>query len=61
MPIYEYKCCECGVSQEKLQSYMQRKDEVPCKECNGAAKRLEVNKTSFTLKGKGWYKDGYQK
>jgi len=61
MPIYEYKCSGCGVSQEKLQAYTQRKDEVPCKECGGTAKRLEVNRTSFSLKGKGWYKDGYQK
>jgi putative FmdB family regulatory protein len=61
MPIYEYKCVECDSSQEKLQSYMQRKDEIKCDKCDGTAKRLEVNKTSFSLKGKGWYKDGYQK
>ena len=61
MPIYEYKCCECGFSQEKIQSYQDRKEQITCSKCDGTARRLVVNKTSFSLKGSGWYKDGYQK
>jgi len=29
-----------------------------CPECGGPVDRL-VSQTSFTLKGAGWYKDGY--
>ena len=58
MPIYEYKC-ECGVSYEKLQAYTQCRDWIPCGHCGGKAERLKVNRTSFSLKGKGGYKDHY--
>ena len=61
MPIYEYKCDDCGISKEKLQSHSERTDDIECDKCDGTAKRLAVNKTSFTLKGGGWYKDGYTK
>lgn len=61
MPLFEYKCGDCGRSQEKLQSYSKRKDEIECDQCDGTAKRLVVNQTNFSLKGGGWYKDGYTK
>lgn len=60
MPIFEYKC-ECGFSTEKIQPFGKRTDHVKCGKCDQVAKRLEINKTSFTLNGGGWYKDGYQK
>ena len=31
---------------------------APCPKCGGTGKRL-ISQTSFTLKGGGWYKDGY--
>jgi predicted nucleic acid-binding Zn ribbon protein len=67
MPTYEYEC-EAGHTFEEVQSI---KDD-PIKECpvvipfsgpdhekcGAPAKRL-ISKTSFVLKGGGWFKDGY--
>ncbi len=57
MPIYEYKCNDCGIEFEANQ----RMDEAPlttCEECSGSVNRL-ISFTSFSLKGSGWYSDGY--
>ena len=60
MPLFEFKC-SCGKSEEHLQAFSKRQDFVTCRECGGEAKRVEVSKTSFTLKGTGWFVDGYHK
>lgn len=58
MPTYEYECSK-GHRFEFDQSI---KDEPlkTCrkKECRARAKRL-ISRTSFTLKGGGWFSDGY--
>lgn len=56
MPIYEYKC-ESGHEFELRQSI---KDE-PAKRCPICQRRCQrlISRTSFHLKGDGWYKDGY--
>ncbi len=57
MPIYEYKCNDCGIEFEANQ----RMDEDPlttCEQCSGSVNRL-ISFTSFSLKGSGWYSDGY--
>lgn len=56
MPIYEYKC-EAGHEFELQQSI---KDE-PVKTCPICQRRCQrlISRTSFHLKGDGWYKDGY--
>lgn len=57
MPIYEYRCEKCHKTFEKFQKI----SEAPlatCKDCGGSVKRL-ISETSFSLKGGGWYKDGY--
>lgn len=58
MPIYDYLCKQCGHEWE----VEQRITEDPIKKCPtcGAleAKRL-ISKTSFVLKGGGWYNDLY--
>jgi len=71
MPIYEYKCQLCGFSFE----IMQKVHEVApnCiktlvsgsidsieKLCGGKCEKL-ISKSSFALKGGGWYQDGYVK
>jgi len=33
---------------------------APCPKCGDTADRV-ISQTSFTLKGGGWYKDGYSK
>src|SRR5262245_32394111 len=54
MPIYEYRCGECGFQKE----YMQRMSDAPLKECPQCGKRSFnklVSAAGFQLKGTGWY------
>lgn len=58
MPIYEYKCQNCGSVIEKLQKY----SDDPLKHCDkcdtdGLEKVLSAN-TGFCLMGYGWDKPG---
>lgn len=59
MPIYEYACAQCGKTSDVLQKVS---DPAPptCTECGaqGTLSRL-VSRTSFVLKGGGWYSDLY--
>jgi putative FmdB family regulatory protein len=58
VPIYEYVCEECG----RLTEVMQRmSDPAPaaCPECGAAKLARIVSRTSFQLKGGGWYSDLY--
>lgn len=59
MPIYEYGCSQCGKTQDVLQKIS---DPAPskCEHC-GAEDTLsrQVSRTSFVLKGGGWYSDLY--
>ena len=57
MPIYEYECTSCC----KVIEVIQRMTEDPltnCPDCSGPVSKL-VSKSSFQLKGGGWYADGY--
>ena len=57
MPIYEYRCRTCSHEFETVQrvgARMLRK----CPECSGRLDKL-VSRTSFQLKGGGWYAQGY--
>jgi putative FmdB family regulatory protein len=54
MPIYEYRCGECGAQTEILQ----RISDAPlsiCPECGKAALTKLVSAAGFQLKGTGWY------
>jgi putative FmdB family regulatory protein len=57
MPIYEYNCKSCGKHFECMQK-MSEPPIAPCPKCGGTADRI-ISITSFSLKGSGWYKDGY--
>ncbi|MFH1831162.1 MAG: zinc ribbon domain-containing protein [Pseudomonadota bacterium] len=57
MPIYEYNCKSCGKRFECMQK-ISEPPIAPCPKCGGTADRI-ISKTSFLLKGGGWYKDGY--
>ena len=53
MPIYEYKCDDCGEIFEAIQKISDKKL-TNCKLCdNGNVKRL-VSSPGFRLKGSGW-------
>jgi putative FmdB family regulatory protein len=59
MPIYEYKCLKCRNEFEA----MQKISESPlkkCTSCGGPVKRL-ISRSSFQLKGSGWYMTDYAK
>lgn len=57
MPIYEYECPNCGKHYEIFQKFsdepLQR-----CPECGGHVHKL-ISRTSFILKGTGWYVTDY--
>jgi len=59
MPIYEYECSQCHQTSDALQKV---NDPAPesCPRC-GAQHTLSrlVSRTSFVLKGGGWYADLY--
>jgi putative FmdB family regulatory protein len=57
MPIYEYRCLSCGDTLEVLQKMGSGKLRK-CRKCSGKLERL-VSRTSFMLKGGGWFDSGY--
>ncbi|MFT6142674.1 MAG: putative FmdB family regulatory protein [Myxococcota bacterium] len=57
MPLYEYVCESCSSRFEKLMRLSDPKPECP--ECGAVDVKKQVSAASFSLKGGGWYKDGY--
>ncbi len=57
MPIYEYKCDKCGLVFEARQKFSDAPLKT-CRECDGDVSKL-ISNTAFTLKGGGWYDQGY--
>ncbi len=57
MPVYEYECLKCKKNFEAFQK-LSEKPLKKCSFCGGPVQRL-ISQTSFSLKGGGWYKDGY--
>jgi len=58
MPIYDYGCKACGHEFEREQ----RISDKPIKKCPACGKlqaRRLISRTSFVLKGSGWYSDLY--
>ena len=63
MPIYNYRCTNCNIEFEKIMSLKDRYENkvlVICPSCGSEENNIMVARTSFTLKGEGWYKDGYK-
>ncbi len=57
MPLYEYKCKECGLVFEARQKF----SDAPlteCRNCGGPVEKL-ISQSAFSLKGGGWYDQGY--
>lgn len=57
MPIYEYKCLQCG---EVFEAFQKITDQplTKCRTCHGKVEKL-ISHTSFQLKGSGWYLTDY--
>ncbi len=53
MPIYEYRCDQCGLEKE----YLQKISDAPisvCPSCGSSMTKL-ISAAGFQLKGSGWY------
>ena len=57
MPIYEYECEKCGAHLEVIQR-MGDKALTRCSKCRGKVRKV-VSRSSFQLKGGGWYVTDY--
>ena len=54
MPIYAYRCQECGHSKDVIQKF----SDAPltqCPACGADAFRKQLTAPAFQLKGSGWY------
>jgi len=54
MPIYEYKCSECGHRDDHLQKVSERPLKV-CPACGRKTYKKQLSAAGFQLKGSGWY------
>lgn len=59
MPIYEYKCVDCGEVFEAFQK-MHDAPVTQCRFCSGRVEKI-ISHTSFQLKGSGWYLTDYSR
>src|SRR5689334_22524150 len=59
MPIYEYRCNACN-NQFELRQKFSDPPADRCSKCGGTVHKI-VSATSFSLKGAGWFGDGYGK
>lgn len=55
MPVYEFECPHGKIIEELVPMGT---EEIVCPECQQQAKRI-ISPCTFTLKGGGWYADGY--
>ncbi len=54
MPIYAYRCAECGFSKDVLQKI----SDAPlttCPSCSKQGFQKQITAAGFQLKGTGWY------
>tara|TARA_Y100001970_G_scaffold277789_1_gene382530 strand:- start:3398 stop:3679 length:282 start_codon:yes stop_codon:yes gene_type:complete len=59
MPIYEYKCSNCGHQFEKIQKF----SDQPLKKCPNCDKKTLnklISSPSFRLSGSGWYETDFK-
>ena len=54
MPIYAYRCEECGFAKDVLQK-MSDDPLTDCLECGKPSFKKQVTAAGFQLKGSGWY------
>lgn len=58
MPVYEYRCDACNIQFELRQKFSDPPADR-CPKCGGGPVRKLVSAASFSLKGAGWFGDGY--
>ncbi len=57
MPLYPYRCTQCGHRFEKIQSFSAAPVKV-CPQCGGAVERV-LTAPGLQFKGAGWYVNDY--
>ena len=59
MPIYEYRCENCGHEMEAIQK-ISEPPLVDCPQCEAAGLRKKISAVAFRLKGSGWYETDFK-
>lgn len=57
MPLYEYRCPDCGHQFELIQKFSDPPT-IPCTDCGKTANR-QLSSPAFQFKGSGWYVTDY--
>ena len=57
LPLYEYRCTQCGNRYEKIQSFSAEPD-TECPKCGGKVER-PLTAPALQFKGAGWYINDY--
>lgn len=57
MPLYEYSCSSCNQRFELRQKFSDP-PASECPACGGPVQKL-ISQAAFSLKGGGWYAEGY--
>ncbi len=60
MPIYAFRCVDCGHSFDRLQK-LSDADPEACPACGAAAVKRQLTAPSFRLSGSGWYETDFKK
>ena len=60
MPIYAYRCEQCGHSFDRLQK-LSDPDPDACPSCSAASVKRTLTAPSFRLAGGGWYETDFKK
>jgi putative FmdB family regulatory protein len=61
MPIYEFRCEECGRITVQRLPISSKQQVVKCDFCNEIKSKRIISTSTFMLKGGGWYADEYNK
>ena len=59
MPIYEYKCDECGAIFENFQKITDKDIDI-CQSCKKSGIKKLISSSGFRLKGSGWYETDFK-
>jgi putative FmdB family regulatory protein len=59
MPIYEYRCANCGHDVEVLQK-LSEAPLVKCPQCGTDNLKKRISAAGFRLKGGGWYETDFK-
>ena len=59
MPIYDYKCSNCGQELEIIQKFSD-KPKILCPNCGEESLTKLISAPSFRLKGGGWYETDFK-